>query len=158
MLYWCADCTHTLQQKGSYSQSSAIRVLAAGPPGAQMTRSHTEHHLTRPVPVLLPSEWTWLRTSSPPGALLCATWAQAGGWFQGCSPTCWLARGAPAPGAPAFPRTPHRLTRPPRRSWRRTTTAARSTLESISSSTDTQRTPTVSPAHGLVQTGHVFWI
>lgn len=116
---------------------------------------HTEHRLTPPVPVLLPSGWTWLQTSSLPGELLCVTWVQVGVWFQGCSPTCWQARGAPAQEAPAFPQTPRRLTRPPRRSWRRITTAARSTLVSTSRSTDTRETPTVSQADSLVPSGHV---
>lgn len=112
----------------------------------------SSHTLTVPVP--LPLGWTWLQTSSPPGAPRCVTWVQAEVWSRGCSPTCWQARGAPAQEAPAFPQTPLPLTQPPRRSWRRITTGAQSTPESISRSTDTPEIPTVSTGRRPVPSGH----
>lgn len=94
------------------------------------------------VLIVLYSEWTW--TCSPPGARLCVTWVQAEVWFQGCSPICWQEGGAPVREVLAFPQTPLPLNPPPRRSWRRITTGAPSTPDSISTSMDTQETPTVS--------------
>lgn len=128
-----------------------VRVVV--PCEAQNIRPHAEPCTNHPVPVVVFLGWTWLQTSSPPGALLCVIWVQVVVWFQGCSPTCWQARGAPALEAPAYLQTPRRLIQPPRRSWRRITMAARSTRVSINRSTDTRETPTVSQADGVLQSG-----
>ncbi len=105
---------------------------------------------------LVSSGWTLLGISSLPGAVLCVTWVQVAVWFQGCSPTCWQAGGAPVQETPAFPQTPLPLTPPLRRSWRRITMGTQSTPESTSTSTDTLETPTVSsvmvPSHPSVFT------
>lgn len=76
------------------------------------------------------SEWTWPETSTPPGAQLCVTSVQVEVWFQGCRPTCWQAGGAPVRGGPVSPLTRLPPTPPLRRSWRKTTTAMPSTLDS----------------------------